>query len=145
LQIAYDPLVFLEKAVLQRTMAETQKPVSDQPKAASAVSSAAVTDESSAASKDESSAAVSDESKEDPAVAPRVILKFLLHSLAMFTLPFAAFFVARKVALDDFHTTDMAAYVWATVAAVLAVNGVICSYIYQALKEEAGKIRPKKD
>jgi len=130
LQIAYDPLVFLEKAVLQRTMAETQKTVSEQPKAASAVSPAAATDESS---------------KDDPAVAPRVILKFLLHSLAMFTLPFVAFFVARRVALEHFHTTDMAAYVWGTVAAVLAVNGVICSYIYQALKEEAGKIRPKKD
>jgi len=82
----------------------------------------------------------------DEVVAPRVILKFLLHTAAMFTLPFAAFFGARHLALAEFGASDMEGYVWGTVAAVLAVNAVICSYIYQALKEEAAKKHPlKKD
>jgi len=80
----------------------------------------------------------------DEVVAPRVILKFLLHTAAMFTLPFAAFFGARHLALAEFGATDMEGYVWGTVAAVLAVNAVICSYIYQALKEEAAKKHPHK-
>lgn len=67
-----------------------------------------------------------------------VYIKLLLHSMAMFTLPFVAFFGVKRLAIDEFSVADMQASVYAAAAAVITVNVVIGSYIYQAIAEDDG-------
>lgn len=64
-----------------------------------------------------------------------VMLWFLAYSLAMFTLPFIAFFYVRHVLNDTFHIDGFTNTVWSIVAAVVTVNIIILAYAYRAYHE----------
>lgn len=66
-----------------------------------------------------------------------VVLAYLfLYSVAMFTLPFVAFFGVRHICYEYYSLTYFAASVWAVFAAVLVVNTIIFMYAYKAYYEK---------
>lgn len=66
-----------------------------------------------------------------------VVLAYLfLYSVAMFTLPFVAFFGVRHVLFEYYSFTLYAANAWSVFAAVLVVNTIICLYAYKAYHEK---------
>jgi len=69
-------------------------------------------------------------------MGPAAVLGTLfLYSVAMFTLPFAAFFGIQRFMILEFQTdTAMTNYV-SVLAAVVTVNLIISCYAYQALNE----------
>lgn len=69
-------------------------------------------------------------------MGPATVLGTLfLYSVAMFTLPFAAFFGIQRFMILEFQTdTAMTNYV-SVLAAVVTVNLIISCYAYQALNE----------
>lgn len=69
-------------------------------------------------------------------MGPAAVLGTLfLYSVAMFTLPFAAFFGVQHLMISEFQTdTAMTNYV-SVLAAVVTVNLIISCYAYQALHE----------
>ena len=67
--------------------------------------------------------------------APNVILKLLLHTVAMFTLPFIAYYKTNSFVRDEFNMTRNQSFISGAIAAVITVNLVIASYVYQAFKE----------
>lgn len=66
----------------------------------------------------------------------RVFLKLFLHSLAMFTLPFYAYFTFRDYVEAKFGVEQPQSYIYGAVAAVCVIQAVIFSYLYQAFREE---------
>lgn len=78
----------------------------------------------------------------DPYEQPRVFVKLFLHSLAMFTLPFLAYFFAKRVVIEDYDMTNEQGYIYGAIAAVIMVNVIIGSYVYQAVVEDK-KSQPK--
>lgn len=84
---------------------------------------------------------------QDPTQQPRVFVKLFLHSLAMFTLPFVSYFFAKRVVMEEFDMTVQQGYIYGAVAAVITVNVVIGSYVYQALTEDSyhDKLHEHKD
>lgn len=66
----------------------------------------------------------------------RVFLKLLLHSLAMFTLPFWVYFSCRDFVEKEFGVEPPRSFIYGAVAAVCVIQAVIFSYLYQAYKEE---------
>jgi len=74
--------------------------------------------------------------KIDCTMGPAAVLGTLfLYSVAMFTLPFAAFFGIQRFMILEFQTdTAMTNYV-SVLAAVVTVNLIISCYAYQALNE----------
>lgn len=66
----------------------------------------------------------------------RVFLKLLLHSVAMFTLPFWAYFTSKNYAEKEFGVEPPRSFIYGAVAAVCVIQAVIFSYLYQAFKEE---------
>lgn len=75
----------------------------------------------------------------DPTSQTRVFVKLFLHSVAMFTLPFLSYFFAKRVAMEEFDMPFEQAYIYGAIAAVITVNIVIGSYVYQALTEDDNK------
>ena len=73
----------------------------------------------------------------DTSNSPRVFLKFFLHTAAMFTLPFVAYFRTRSYIIDDLLMTKQQGFIYGAVAAVVVVHFIIGSYIYQAFAEES--------
>ncbi|MPC15042.1 hypothetical protein E2C01_007825 [Portunus trituberculatus] len=71
-----------------------------------------------------------------PPTAHRVLIKLFLHSLAMFTLPFWAYFTCRNYAEKEYGIEAPRSYIYGAVAAVCVIQAVIFSYVYQAFKEE---------
>lgn len=66
-----------------------------------------------------------------------VALAYLfLYSVAMFTLPFVAFFGVRHLLTDYYPVDQFARTVWSVIAAVVSVNIIICCYAYKAYHEK---------
>lgn len=64
-----------------------------------------------------------------------VLGKLFLYSIAMFTLPFVAFFGVQHVMKVEFHADRFITNCISVFAAVITVNLIIACYIYQALHE----------
>lgn len=64
-----------------------------------------------------------------------VLGKLFLYSVAMFTLPFAAFFGAQHIMKTEFHVDRFMSNCISVFAAVVTVNLIISFYAYQALHE----------
>ena len=73
---------------------------------------------------------------QSPSTTRRVFIKLFLHSLAMFTLPFWAYFTCRNYAEREYGIEAPRSYIYGAVAAVCVIQAVIFSYVYQAFKEE---------
>lgn len=65
-----------------------------------------------------------------------VLGTLLLYSIAMFTLPFAAFFGVRHYMRLEFQTDTFVTNCVSVLAAVVTVNLIIACYVYQALHED---------
>jgi len=74
-------------------------------------------------------------SPEDVYHPPSVLLKLFIHTVAMFTLPFIAYFQTKNYVQVEYEMNKNQGFIYGAIAAVLAVNAVIVSYIYQAFKE----------
>lgn len=59
-----------------------------------------------------------------------------LYSVAMFTLPFVAFFAVQHIMTEYTPNNRFVQNVWAVVAAVIVVNMVIFAYVYKAYHEK---------
>lgn len=59
-----------------------------------------------------------------------------LHSVAMFTLPFVAFFGVRHILSEYYPVDSFMRTVWSVVSAVVVVNVIIFSYAYKAYNEK---------
>lgn len=68
-----------------------------------------------------------------------VLGTLFLYSVAMFTLPFVAFFGIRYFITLKFHTDTFATNCISVLAAVMTVNLIIFCYAYQALNESIEK------
>jgi hypothetical protein len=66
----------------------------------------------------------------------RILGTFYIYSIAMFTLPFIAFFGVQHILITEFHTERFVTNCISIVAAVLVVNIIIGFYAYQALHEQ---------
>lgn len=64
-----------------------------------------------------------------------VLGTLLLYSIAMFTLPFVAFFSVQHYMRLEFHTDTFTTNCVSVSAAVVTVNLIIACYAYQALHE----------
>lgn len=67
----------------------------------------------------------------------KILGPFFLCSLAMFTLPFIAFFGVQHFMITKFHTDKFVTNCASVVAAVVVVNIIIGVYAYRALQENA--------
>ncbi|CAB0043395.1 unnamed protein product [Trichogramma brassicae] len=65
-----------------------------------------------------------------------VVNTFFLYSLAMFTLPFIAFFTAQHIMNTKFHADIFVTNCVSVVSAVIVVNLIIGVYAYKALHEQ---------
>ncbi|KYM77260.1 Putative methyltransferase NSUN5 [Atta colombica] len=74
--------------------------------------------------------------KNNCAMGPAAVLGTLfLYSIAMFTLPFAAFFIIQRFMILEFQTDTAVTNYISVLAAVITVNLIISCYVYQALNE----------
>ncbi|CAL7940077.1 unnamed protein product [Xylocopa violacea] len=64
-----------------------------------------------------------------------VLGRLFLYSIAMFTLPFAAFFGAQHVMKAEFNVDIFVTNCISVFAAVITVNLIIACYVYQAFHE----------
>ena len=64
-----------------------------------------------------------------------ILAKLFLYSIAMFTLPFAAFFGVQHIMKVEFHIDRFITNCISVFAAVITVNLIIACYVYQALHE----------
>lgn len=64
-----------------------------------------------------------------------VLGTLFLYSIAMFTLPFVAFFGVQHIVLSNFQTDSFVTNCVSVLAAVVTVNLIISCYAYQALHE----------
>ncbi|KAJ0180328.1 hypothetical protein K1T71_003732 [Dendrolimus kikuchii] len=62
--------------------------------------------------------------------------KLFLFSIAMFTLPFIAFFGVAHILTEYYPVDKFVVTVWSVIAAVVVVNFIICVYAYQAYHEK---------
>ena len=65
----------------------------------------------------------------------KVLGVFFIYSIAMFTLPFVAFYYARHIMETEFQTDRFVTNCVSVTAAVIVVNFIIGIYVYQALHE----------
>lgn len=65
-----------------------------------------------------------------------VFMKLLLHSLAMFSLPFCVYYYIRNYVEKEWDLEAPQSYIYGTIGAVIIVHIIIVSYVYQAFKEE---------
>jgi hypothetical protein len=68
--------------------------------------------------------------------AALVLANLFIYSIAMFTLPFVAFFGVRHVLTEYYPLSSFAVTAWSVVAAVVVVNVIICVYAYKAYHEK---------
>ncbi|KAL0108248.1 hypothetical protein PUN28_015060 [Cardiocondyla obscurior] len=68
-----------------------------------------------------------------------VLGTLLLYSIAMFTLPFIAFFGVQRFLISEFQTDTIVTNYISVLAAVITVNLIISCYTYQALNEPDDK------
>lgn len=71
-----------------------------------------------------------------------------IFSIAMFTLPFAAFFGVKHLLLEKFHIDGFTNTCWSVFAAVIVVNIIIILYAIQGFKEgerDDAKLKEEKD
>lgn len=64
-----------------------------------------------------------------------VLGTLFLYSVAMFTLPFAAFFGTEHIMKTEFHTDRFTTNCFSAAASVIVVYGIIACYAYQAMCE----------
>ncbi|KOX74881.1 hypothetical protein WN51_13442 [Melipona quadrifasciata] len=64
-----------------------------------------------------------------------VLRKLFMYSMAMFTLPFIAFFGVQHIMKVEFHVDRFVTNCISVFAAVITVNLIITYYVYQALHE----------
>ncbi|XP_018346929.1 PREDICTED: uncharacterized protein LOC108751325 [Trachymyrmex septentrionalis] len=73
-------------------------------------------------------------------MGPAAVLGTLfLYSIAMFTLPFAVFFMIQRFMILEFQTDTAVTNYISVLAAVITVNLIISCYVYQALNEAVEK------
>lgn len=65
-----------------------------------------------------------------------VLANLFLYSVAMFTLPFIAFFGVRHILTEYYPQTTFVVTVWSVISAVVVVNIIICVYAYKAYHEK---------
>ena len=63
-----------------------------------------------------------------------VLLNLFVYSVAMFTLPFVAFYGAIHVVEQHFGVRE-SSYLWGTAAAVITVHILIAMFVWGAYKE----------
>lgn len=68
--------------------------------------------------------------------AALVLANLFLYSVAMFTLPFIAFFGVRHLLMEVYPVETFTRTVWSVVSAVLVVNIIILVYAYKAYHEK---------
>ncbi|KAL7632226.1 UNVERIFIED_CONTAM: hypothetical protein RMT77_017442 [Armadillidium vulgare] len=73
-----------------------------------------------------------------------VLFKLLLHSVAMFTVPFLVYFCIRNYAEKEYNIHSPRSYIYGCIGAVISVQIIIGSYVYQAFKEESYSWNNKK-
>ncbi|KAK8751031.1 hypothetical protein OTU49_017517 [Cherax quadricarinatus] len=66
----------------------------------------------------------------------QVLLKLLVHSVAMFTLPFVAYYTSKDFLEKEFGVEHPMNFIYGALCAVVMVQIIIFSYVYQAFKEE---------
>lgn len=69
-------------------------------------------------------------------LAALALANLFLYSVAMFTLPFVAFFGTRHILTDYYPVEPFVRNCWSVVAAVVVVNVIICLYAYKAYHEK---------
>ncbi|KZC14239.1 Putative methyltransferase NSUN5 [Dufourea novaeangliae] len=72
-----------------------------------------------------------------------VLGTLFLYSIAMFTLPFAAFFGVQHIIKAEFHVDRFVTNCISVFAAVITVNLIIACYVYQALHEPDNIRKPR--
>jgi hypothetical protein len=70
-------------------------------------------------------------------VAPGVLPKLLLFSLAMILVPIGAYFVAYSIFRDVLNVGGSSA-TYSAIVAVLAVHAIIVLYVVEAFREDSG-------
>lgn len=82
------------------------------------------------------------ESNEGPLISEQskqavlVLAQLFLYSVAMFTLPFVAFFGMRHILTDYYPVDRYLVTMWSVISAVVVVNFIICMYAYRAYHEK---------
>ena len=72
------------------------------------------------------------------APTPRqVLMKLFFHTIAMFSLPFVAFHYSKRIVTESYGVGEPNNFIYAAITAVVVVQVIIFSYVYQAFKEEA--------
>lgn len=71
----------------------------------------------------------------------KVLGILFLYSVAMFTLPFAAFFATQHIMESEFHADMFTNSCVSTLAAVVTVNLIIWSYAYRAFYESDDTVK----
>lgn len=88
------------------------------------------------------------EKDKDPAFTmsnlTKVLGTFFLYTIAMFTLPFIAYFGVRHIMITEFHTDRFFTNCVSVLAAVIVVNIIIGVYAYRALHETDSHDEPPK-
>lgn len=69
-------------------------------------------------------------------LAALALANLFLYSVAMFTLPFIAFFGVRHILTDYYPVDQFTRNVWSVVSAVVVVNVIIAMYVYKAYHEK---------
>lgn len=104
--------------------------------------------------KTESVANISRSEKTDKSVplfsreAAFALFYLTIFSIAMFTLPFAAFFGVKHLLLEKFHIDGFTNTCWSVFSAVIVVNIIIILYAIQGFKEgerDDAKLKEEKD
>lgn len=65
-----------------------------------------------------------------------VLANLFMYSVAMFTLPFVAFFGVRHILTEYYPVGTFLVNVWSVVSAVVVVNIIIFVYAYKAYHEK---------
>lgn len=69
-------------------------------------------------------------------IAAYALANLFLYSVAMFTIPFVAFFGVRHLLTEEYPVDTFTRNVWSVIAAVVAVNLIICAYAFKAYHEK---------
>ena len=65
-----------------------------------------------------------------------VYLKLFFHSILMFSVPFVLYFSVKAFVEKNYNLTSPQSYICGVIAAVVSVQFIIASYVYQAFREE---------
>jgi len=74
-----------------------------------------------------------------------VLLKFFIYSIAMFSLPFVAFFITKHYCEEDFDMKPPKTFIYPAISAVIVVQAIIFAYVYQAFNEDSKENDKKND